>query len=521
MQASQHVFSSAKTCTDPGTYRRNARYTLPMPRTDQIDALMATLRVSLEGGDINAAHDVLSRLRKARDNHQLKPSKAQHDELTLAHRRLQELRNWRHWANNKRRQRLCKKMESLVDAKLHPDALLQALHEAQNEWKRLDEQEKLPGENKTTPASGQGLWHRFRRACNHAFNHIRPFLEKRTAVREDNLDAVKLLVADLERMASADDSLDVAKAARELTQARHVLSRLNELPPRKRGRMAKRLRAAMDTLKKCIRTENDVVVERKLGLIEEAEKLKDNHDTAAALKEAKALNQRWKKAGQLPHAKERKLWKALRRHLDPLFEHEAEAAQQRDAALAEERRHWLEICREAEQFASSEIGDPAQAEDQFKQLRTRWRTARVTDRKLTARFEGAQTRFRQRVATAHAQYRFEQIKSSFESALKKPGMPTDGKARDHKQDSAEPEILCLKLEMIAGIDSPPEAHKARMDLKVKQLNQVLRGERETGNDEQEFEAVLSELCEAMAKSNASSLQSRVKHSIEAFYGQRF
>src|SRR5947199_61411 len=52
--------------------------------------------------------------------------------------RYAELKRWQHWSNNQRRRTLCTEIEALVDAGMHPDAVATRVHDARDEWQKLN-----------------------------------------------------------------------------------------------------------------------------------------------------------------------------------------------------------------------------------------------------------------------------------------------------------------------------------------------------------------------------------------------
>lgn len=476
--------------------------------------LLQRLEASLDDGNLADARRADLELRRGRGDGTVKVSRSQDRRVAVLHRRMHELRDWQHWANNERRLHLCEKVEALKDSDLHPDALFQALQDAQQEWKHLEEQEKLPGESGAYLASGPTLWHRFQASCNELFEHIRPFLRKRSEMREQNLAAVNQLIERLQAFSSETGRLNGAQVSRELSQARQTLRQLHELPPPRRGKIAKRLRPLIAELSERLKAQDDVTAERKRDLIEEARQL-DADRLDESIAEAKRINERWKKLGGLPRGRERKLWKELRNHIGPLFEARDASRAHEEAALDEQRKEWQALCDEAEALAADDELSGEELDARARDLRGRWRAADVRDKRLRKRFDGARAGIRKRLEELDARKHFDRIRERFARA----GRDTPA-GTTRETDSEDAAHLCLTMELLADIDSPPKAAQARMDLKVRRLNDRLRGDKGADSVQDEFEAAFREWCDVPSPvAHTDEFRDRVKRALEAFYGQ--
>ena len=84
----------------------------------------------------------------------------------------------------------------------------------------------------------------------------------------------------------------------------------------------------------------------------------------------------------------------------------------------------------------------------------------------------------------------------------------------------EKEILCVRLEILAGIDSPPEATSTRLAYQVTRLSAAMSdGERESKNSQDEVEKIEQHwyLSHAVSPEQTRSLEERFKKACEAFY----
>jgi len=520
---------------------------------DALSSSLDDLEARLESGDLHHAREAGHEI-KARQREGARPTAAQSRRLAAAHRRLHELRDWQHWANNKIRHRLCEEVEALPQSDLHPDAVLQALKTAQKEWRDLEDSEKLAGETRAYRASGQGLWKRFQAAGKRAFQHAKPFLEKRSELRQHKLEEVHLLIGELAAEEESDEVGDPRELAGKLSAARRSLARLEELPPPERGPVARKLRQALNVHGKRLSEARERLATAKQGLVDEAASLDPSADLDGAVRDAKRLMRRWKELGTLPRGRERKMWSAFRTHLDPVFEN-------RDSAQADVKRERaaesdaLEgFCREVERLAGLPGPELEAASTELNRIRGQWQAHRQRPRGLETRFRRALDDYRHRLAEHRAEQRLESVRALFLKARLCRRVETGGlepaKARKdwdelttlpepleqrmadrldragandagESRDAANPERLVLTMELIAGVDSPKKLEQERMELKVIRLNQSMRGERERLDPEQEMEVLLADWAAASSgppDEQASHLEERVARALEAFHG---
>lgn len=518
-----------------------------------LDAHIEALERHLEDGDLHHAREIDHEIAGFLKQSKADQSADQRRRLAAAHRRLHELRDWQHWANNRVRKRLCEEVEALAESDLHPDAILEALKRAQKEWRELEESEKLGSEKRAYRASGPGLWKRFQAAGKRAFDRAKPFLEKRSELREHKLEEVRALIGEMEAARDREEIGDPRAVAGLLSNGRRALSRLGELPPPERGPTARKLRELLDALGKRLEENREALARDKQALIDEAAALDPEADLSQAIAQAKAIMGRWKKLETLPRGRERKLWQTLRGHLDPVFDRrEAEQAEVREQRAIEQQG--LEsLCAELERIADLPGPELEAATTDLNRLRGQWQQHRNRPSNLEGRFRKALDLFRHRLAEQHAAQRLAVIRDTFARArlcrrleagelsaeetapawaeLAGPGGDA-GRAIEARReraaagDTADPEEQAklaaetvLTMELIAGIDSPDEDAGARMELKVARLNQAMRGEREQEDPEEEMERLLGTWAAAgpLPADRAESLERRVAGVLKAFY----
>ncbi|RFF28304.1 MULTISPECIES: DUF349 domain-containing protein [unclassified Wenzhouxiangella] len=484
--------------------------------TDWQAELDAATRL-IEAGDIAKAQAALRDLRSRLDR--LKPKQRPREaagRLGRLEGRLREMRNWEHWSNNKHRDELIERIEQLADSGQHPDAISAALKEARKEWQHLEDLEVLPGD-KRRHAAPAGQWRRFQAACKNAFEQAQPFFEKRHEVQAENLEQLEAFLERARTLAD-DDETGIDTLKQFLKSARLAIRRLDDLPPKARGKSAAQLREVMDALSGRLDAAFETIENEKRRLVREAQALEHEADLKTAIEQAKALQARWQKTGTGRRRVEQKLWKEFRAPIDPLFEKlQGEQNNKREAQEAE-LAVLRELVEQAEELAKVDEAELDQAEGKMKALRSQWETAGRRPGHLAERFEKAghaldrRLEDRRLAARRRALEQLEQFAGRVQSAwqsrqsgqapdIEMPQTDADDElarslqaaARRLADESVDTETIAeqvaengeqarkvvIEMEFLAGLDSPPEDREARMNFQVERLAKRMSERAET------------------------------------------
>jgi len=467
---------------------------------------------ALAAGDIAQSFDAI---RKARSLNDKRPGRGRSGDaagrIARMNGKLKEMRDWQHWSNNKLRERLIERVGEIDAEKLHPDAVTERLKELRQRWKELDEHEVLPGDKRQF-AAPQGQWRRFQRACKEAFDAARPYLEKRSEVREQSHQELQEFLEDA-RTVAGDPNTPNEKLIRYQRAAREAIRNLDTLPPKLRGKAAGALRELMDTISKSLDRHFEAAENEKRRLIAEARKLAHEKDRSVAIDRAKALQAEWKKAGRGRRKIDDQLWNEFREPIDPLFEDLKKERDERKQVEHEDAEALKQICARAEALASSD--DPESVAGQISGLEDDFNRHAAPPPALRKRFERALGRYRDQVQSAR-EARAE-AKRAHLAALSKQLQDTwqriqDGTERPSKGDLPEvPEDdelaqrllarlewmieatdidalgrqvdsqtvdarqIVIEMECLSGLESPAEDRQRRMDYQISRLSNRLGG----------------------------------------------
>ncbi|NKI34093.1 DUF349 domain-containing protein [Wenzhouxiangella sp. XN79A] len=498
----------------PATKEKDGKPAPSGPDPALIEALETALETAeraLDGGEIPTASEAVNAARSAHDRipKRHRPTEAA-GRLTRMSGRLKEMRDWQHWSNNKLRERLIERAEAIDPAELHPDAITERLKELRERWRQLDAQELLPDEKRRF-AAPHAQWRRFQAACKQAFEGAKPYLEKRSEVREESLGELKAFLDDAERLVD-DEAADRDALVRHQRAARQVIRNLEQVPPKSRGRMAKRLKALMDRISARLDAASEAVEQEKRRLVAEARKLAHEKDRTVAIDRAKALQAAWKQAGRGRRKVEDALWKEFREPIDPLFEglkKERDEQREKDRAAIDELKA---LCERAEALVNAgddeleaAAGPLAGLEDEFGQhgrvppaLRKRMDAAIKTYRRRMNELAEA----REQAARAHLDALAEALQQAWAAiaggqaaAPDRPDVPADDPLGQQMNDrleaflapGAKPDVLadevrrgtdrarqvCVEMECLTGLESPAADKNLRMDYQLSRLSSRL------------------------------------------------
>ncbi|TDR16280.1 DUF349 domain-containing protein [Marinicella litoralis] len=247
--------------------------------------------------------------------------------------RLKELRNWQKWSNDKARQEIINSVAAMHGQGLHPDAVLKKLKDSNAQWYALEDMEKLEGDK--YPSRNQALWQEFRNVSKAVFEPTQPFFEKRSEVQNDRLETINQLINEMD---SCDlDNTAERDLARITRDGFKELKALDQLPPKQRGKMAKRLRKSINRIDQKLNEFYQIAESKKMKLIEQAQALQELDDINEAIESAKNLQHQWKSAGIVKQYTERKLWKKFRKANDALFNQRNQVKEEFNSAQQEQK----------------------------------------------------------------------------------------------------------------------------------------------------------------------------------------
>lgn len=508
-----------------------------------LDALVIALEQQLEAGDLSHALATHARIVNLLEG---LPPIARHDKrLVNAEARLAELRRWQRWSGNERRKQLCEAIEALPGQGLHPDAVATRVREARTEWQQL---EALEGE--ADVRGSQGLTRRFQALCAQALKPAQGYFSKRDELRQAHRSTLETLLQSEE--AEAAENADAAALQPRRQRLAEALRGLDAVEPRARKALAQRLKDLLARIDARLDQLASDVEAAKRRLIADAEKLAQSPDAAAAAREVRDLQARWKAAGNGRRRNDEAQWKLFRSHCDAIFARLDGARREREDAETAQRAAADALLAELTTLAEAAPDAPAAAR---RELEQRWAALETRERELQRRWQEQL----QRLDAQQVQVQRRRRDAVFRQALaclalldaveagRSPAtalsedwpetLPADGGLDQALQQRREQAIagagtsgsnddesarrdLLVTLEFLGAIETPAEDKARRMDLQVARLSQ-----RMSGSDRRELRAELLELLHrwvalGRAGSDAAGLQQRFDRAFDAALQQQ-
>ncbi|MDQ6618324.1 MAG: DUF349 domain-containing protein [Pseudomonadota bacterium] len=498
----------------------------------QVHALLHTAEQALAVGQVQSARVAADEIRARRAGAGLLP-KPTLQRLSRLLQQLTELQGWESFGQHQARARICERAEAAATLKLDPPQLAVEVQNLRNEWSALDQQHA--GVPRT-------LWERFDRACEKAYAPAaRHFAEQAAARRQVRKQREQFIAAAAAHvptlLVEPRDWREIERRLRD-TDRRWRNGDLGAVQPKAWKSLDARLNATLAPLRDALSAAREEAKARRLGLIEEAMAVASSASARDAPAQVKAIQAKWQAQAKelaLAQRDERALWERFRSACDAVFE-AREAKHNQETVLKCEASAALEnICAQVEQLALSPDMEEQPIRQALRELQEQWmrstRTSEPAGRGLQSRFMNAKmavetalaARSRAREAEVWRSLAAkERLCEDIERVLCSGEGNADAAALNARwaaltalpaawekamvgrrdaalrafedqaaaaahvmriERSAEPRReLLLEVELLLGLECPPELHAQRRALQLKQLQQRFQGAATPGSN---------------------------------------
>jgi len=493
---------------------------------EKLDGLLKDTETALEKGELQTS---ISKEKEARAIFRKLvdlPSK-QHNALenhfqTLSSK-IKELKSWQRWGDHRERENLCQAMEKLAkDEEISVEKKAQEIRNAQDKWKSLDSK------------ASNTLWRRFSKACDVAYEPCKVHFEKKAKERKENASKREELCARLEAF-SAEIDWEKPNWKSIFNTVRDIDKTWRSIGPTERKlrkSLTKRFDESMKTVQEHLDKERKRNLKQRGKLIIKARAASAIEDLNEAIETTKKLQSQWEVTVPLTHRAERKVWKCFHNACDKVFDRRRQKFQQSDAERQANLDKKDKICKDIETLADSDEKSMQTLLSAFKTLKEEWDAVGEIPRKVS---RGAEKRFakvcqyfektyqarlvsakreqldklREKAAIClaleqaesrdeseivNAQEKWNTLNPLSDSRLEKAitrrfkkACETSGQAKNVEKAVKEKETLCLRMEILAGVDSPPEAMQARMQYQVERLSKAM-GDRDSNVNDKSKDA---------------------------------
>jgi DNA repair protein SbcC/Rad50 len=446
--------------------------------------------------------------------------------LHTAEAHLHELQSWQRWGNKREREVLCEAMEALIGSQEEPEILARQIKELQDEWQKLTEMDH-----------SHSLWQRFHKAGQNAYAPCKIFFEERARTRQENLvkrqtlcDTLEQFVTELQHLDSNADN-DWKKYYHHSQELRQTWFNIGPTNRKARKEVDARFEQVCQSIEACFAPERAHNLSQRRALIDEAQELINEKDLEHAINRAKHLQKAWIITVPGNRKEERELWKAFRSACDSIFA-------RRDQVRAAENQEYQNrveaktaLCLELEQLADQGGEALHNISQRLAQAEEKWRHLGEVPRKylkdLDQRYHKACRRLHDvqrqwRAGQKRAQLDALRTKATLCSRLERADATTAlalleeidsawntlpllekndehaiqqrfERARHAAQQGQVPlpisaeeykhfELLCIRLEILKGRESPPESAQTRMAYQVERLARAMSGDKVAEED---------------------------------------
>ena len=470
---------------------------------------LRSLSNAIEEGSLKAANQLHKEIHQAEKEGALDQSKSAHQQFSRLAGQLKELNGWQGFSSANKKTELCEKMEALTSNPCDPDDKAKQIQLLQEQWKQ------------SGPSHNQSLWVRFKSASDMAYEPCKEFFAQNAQVRQNNLRERELICQQLDQFINGNDWENANwPAAQEINRtAKQQWKNFSPVERAKGNAVQKEFNDLLGQLEQLIRAEQTRNIEKKEAIVNEAEHLSSLDDENEAIEKAKQLQFTWKTIGITPRKKDEKLWKLFRKHCDMIFERRAHSRRCAQDEQKEQLNQAVALCEQLENAAKAPAESllesprlPAQIDKGLKALKISAKDKAVSLRK---RYLKAAEAFSVQLTLAKASQQQKQLQKvrdlsdwlnnsaqqsddlTAEQLQQKWGALSEGipdswiapflkrfqailtketttTKNEHQSTNKIKSLLCIRMEILAGLDSPEEVKAERMAYQVDRLSKEMK-----------------------------------------------
>lgn len=491
----------------------------------QLHTLLHSAEQALAAGQLQTARAATEEIRTRRPGAGLLP-KPTLQRLSRLVQQLKEFESWESFGQHQARIQLCERAEAADTLTLDAPKLAAEMKNLRNEWSALDQQHGgVP----------KALWERFDGACEKAYAPAARYFAEQAAlkkqVRKQREAFISAAIAHAPTLLVEPRDWRTSERWLRETVRRWRDGDLGSVEPKAWRNLDARFEAALVPLRDALSAARDQAKARRVALIGEATALAARALARDAPAQVKAIRAQWQAQAKeltLPLRDERALWEQFRIACDAVFEAREAKRKQEDVAKREARGALEDLCVQLEQLALATDKEEQPLHRALRDLQEQWlRRTRTSDpevRSLEPRFTRAKMAV-EAVLSAHARAREaavwrnlsakERLCDELDGLLRSGEGSADAaavharwialtvlpaaweKAMIGRRDAAlrafgdKPEAaahvmriergaesrreMLLEVELLLGLESPPELQVRRRALQVKQLRERFQG----------------------------------------------
>lgn len=374
--------------------------------------------------------------------------------------RMAELRDWQGFALSDKRERLCERMEALIGVDLPPRTLAEQIKSLQKEWKTIDSQAAF---------HSQKLWQRFHHAAEQAYIPCDHYFAEQRNLRQHNLAQREEICSQLDGyLQQIDwDNADFKALEKISHTAKREWKQFSPVDRAPGKKLQARFNQLITDLDEHLKAWHQQCAELKSELVAQAQTLSEEADISVAVAEAKRLQQEWKEIGPAFRSEERTLWHSFKENCDAIFARLNDEASEDNNT---EYHHYtvaptLPLMSTSSLLSTEELG----IFERSIELLDKIEDGLVSDetRLLPPLLAAVSSRIEQLPApwNGHLQTRANRLAELLDS-------PDDLDPCIQKAGARLRE-LCIRLEILLGVETPDDDLAIRMEYQMDRFNEAM------------------------------------------------
>ena len=470
-------------------------------------------------GNLPRAKQYVKKVEKALGRFAGKDLQALQERLDEARKTLNEMGDWKNFATEPKYIELCESMELLATAKHHPDKLYGEMKSLQQQWKTLDHSD----------ISDQ-YWPRFKLASDKVYQPCAEFFQQRREIRQTNLDQRRQYLEQMRELLEAtdwDDNPDYKAVQSHMRGISDGFTGIKDVEPGAGQKQWKQFSKYKDAVMAKLAVAYEANIALKQQLIRQTEALAEASAKVENLAALKTLQTRWKQIGITRRSQDQKAWAAFKKQGDIVYNKVQELRQGQRDEIDQQLNSYREIIKDIKKLAKT-ASDLDEADRQFSVLQANYAALSELPAQLPEKLVAGIQRDYGNACDQYANSQSRILKNrqgrqidalrmkarlcaQLEALGPSPGdqqlqeiteqwdsieLPSAeftrriearrnaaGSAMDRAAVAAERRMLCIRLEIALGVESPAEDRALRMQYQLEQMNKSGLGQQSVNRKE--------------------------------------
>ncbi|MEZ5538096.1 MAG: DUF349 domain-containing protein [Thiolinea sp.] len=384
-----------------------------------------------------------------------------------------EFKDWRRWGTDQAREHLIETAQRLEnDVSMDPAQRAREIKALREEWRKLAQME---------PGQQRKQWKDFDRKVTAAYEPSKQHFAEQAKQRAEHLRQREVICGQLEAMKTETDwaaeTLDWKAEHAKINELRKAWKKCGTVSHKDWKAINKRFNAAIDGLDEHLQVERERNFRERQRLAAQSVALAEIEDVQQAVAEARDLQSDWQITIPSRPGDEQKLWKQFRSPIDAVFKRLKDERDSQRTEADERIQQKDDLCIRLESLLQLSDDEFVTAAHELSGLRQSFDAIsdipRTVNRKLEERFGSAEQAVLNRLEQIGRAKRLAELDLLAEqSARDKAAAGNDPAAEAMAQ--AEGETLCLQMEILLNLPTPPEFQQARMEYQVAQMRDAMR-----------------------------------------------